>query len=228
MGARENGSLETKRVGVDGEFVASLVAELARTRGYQVQVGVDENVDLGFVEVMEPAELTALPGGPPLVAIVSRRLNRADRVAFRASGAGAILDRDAHLLDLLDVMSTRLFRTRAEERGYAYAANIPDVRYATAGGRSDTGKLLQASSSGAVVLGRTAVTPGTTVDLELNLGPRRAFLRGRAVCSAVGPGQKGFGVEFALDAVDVAPRLGALAAGFEPLSVMRLMRATAS
>ena len=199
-----------RRIAFRGDGAALALAPLSQALGHDRALG--DAADLLIVEGDRRAELVGAYEGP-IVAVFDRRLKAAEREALLADGVHATLDTESSVLDAALAFSTALFETRTEQLLYGREFAITEVRVCDDEGDS-TGRLLGVLTCGALVDTADAWTAGAAVRLFLPLGPLDVELKGRVAFSAHDGPRRALGIEFALEAQDVAPRLGDLAGAF--------------
>lgn len=196
-----------KRIGITGDGIATVARALARAQGHEV-VEVHETCDLAIVEASAPAELERFDDGRAVVVIVSRRLRAVEHDRFVEAGATRVLDGTASVLDVAFAFADTLFDSLCAQRRYAREHGGARVRFKKAGDREAAkGRLVGIARAGTYLVTDEVEPPGTPIEMELTLARQPVRLLGRVACQAGRDDRRGFGVEFALDSNEVAPRL---------------------
>lgn len=192
--------------------MAGVIRSLAETQGHAaVSFEADGPVDLIVVDGDELHPSRVHVPRVPILVVSGRRLRDAEISALKRDGATRVLDRDSSILDLAFVFSDLLFSTRIEQRRYAKSLGGVDVEVACLStGRSGRGRLLGVARCGAILLTENPLPEGTRIEMRLQLDHRPAALRGRVAYTAEQDREQHVGIEFALDDVEVAPKLPTL------------------
>jgi hypothetical protein len=200
-----------KRIGITGDGVASVARALARAQGHDV-VEVHEACDLAVVEASRPEEVEVYEDGRTVVVVVPRRVRSSELERFRAVGAARVFDATASVLDLAFAFSDLLFDSLCAQRRYARAHGGARVRFRRVGDREFAkGRLVGIASAGTYLVTEELEPAGTPIEMELSLARQPVRLLGRVACTAGRDDRRGFGIEFALDSNDVAPRVSDVA-----------------
>lgn len=215
MGGSGGTSLERRRILVRGLRAGPVLAALVEAQGYQaLEDEPPEGCDLVILEAEGPDDIPAGAVEGPLVVLTPRRLRAAEQEAFRARGAQRVLDSESSVLDLAFALSDLLFTTVCQQRRYARLHGGAVVRFAHCEAEAPgtrVGHLLCIARTGSYILSEDLVPEGTPVCLELMAAGRPIPLRGRVAFASAGEDLRGFGLEFALDDHEVAPKLSSLA-----------------
>jgi hypothetical protein len=211
--AVSGGTFVRKRVRVDGDRAACVVAALAETLGLEVVRGDEPVAELVVAEIESTADIANVKTSSPIIALVHRRLRDGEAKALREAGARGVIDRESSILDVAFAFSEILFATRNEQKRYYRAHGGMGIRLRPVGVRNDSGvagQLFEITRSGAFVLSATRFAEGTPIEIELSILGRSAALRGRVAFVHGRDDREGMAVEFALDDQNVAPKLFAL------------------
>lgn len=198
------GALHRRRICVSGTSgVADAVRALAETQGHTVVDFDGEGpTDLMVVDGHEVHPLQVTMPDIPILVVTAKRLKPSAVAELIRSGADRVLDRDANLLDLAFAFSDLLFQTRVEQRRYANQNGGVVVEVASP--TSAPGRLVCVARCGALLMTDERLADGTRVEMRFELAHRPIALRGRVAYTA----ECHVGIEFALDDVEVAPKLG--------------------
>lgn len=192
--------------------MAGVIRALAETQGHAaVSFEADGPADLIVVDGDELHPARVHVPRVPILVVSGRRLRDAEISELKRAGATRVLDRDASILDLAFAFSDLLFLTRIEQRRYAKALGGVDVEVACLSThRSGRGRLLGVARCGAILLTENPLADGTRIEMRFPLDHRPAALRGRVAYTAEQDREQHVGIEFALDDVEVAPKLHTL------------------
>jgi hypothetical protein len=191
----------------------AVVRALAESQGHEV-VGFEEDgaVDLYVLDGVDIHPLQISAPKVPILVVSDRRLKDSDVDDLRRGGSAKVIDRDASILDLAFAFSDLLFETRAEQRRYARRLGGIGVHVKPSQGPELRGRLLGIARCGAILVAGEHLPDGTRIDMRFELARRSISLRGRIAFTAEQDREVHLGVEFALDDVEVAPRLSELMA----------------
>lgn len=204
--------LTRRCISLRGGGVAAVVGGLAEALGHTVAGPRENEADLIVLEADHPEALAAHVGRAPVLVAVSRRLRDSERRAFTKAGAARIADGETTLLDAAFLIEGLLFPTLRLQRRYAQQfGGIGTWFWSAESTRRGRGSLVALSQAGAYLVTEEPVPEGTPITMAVGVGGRTVELRGRVTFLADSEGQRGFGVEFALDHPEVAPRLADLA-----------------
>lgn len=206
------GTVERKRVWVDGARAACVVRALAEAQGLCV-VDDDARADLAVVEAARPAELGGITTRLETIVVSSRRLREPERRALLDAGARAVIDGESSVLDVAFAFSDLLFGSRTKLRRHDRIHGGIPVRVRTLEHvpeiRAD-GRLFDLARRGAFVSTDVSVAEGSPIELELEILGRTVPVQGRVAFVRAHDPRDGLTVEFALDAPEFAPKLFAL------------------
>lgn len=195
-----------KRIFVADDGIAAVASALAVAQGHEV-VRTRDACDMVVCEATSPDELTGAASGPVL-AIVPRRLRSGEAKRFVEAGATAVLGTDASVLDLAFAYADLLFESLCAQRRHARAHGGAGVLFRPVGSAEGVdGRLVGIARAGTYLLTDALEAPGTPIEMTLTLAGQPVRFLGRVACQAGREDRRGFGVEFALDSHDVAPRL---------------------
>ena len=213
MSAMGGKTLEQRQICVTEGPAASVVATLAEALGYRVARGggahrLDVCRDLWVVEASRAEALAPYSGAAQLLVVAPRRLRTGQVQRLRAAGANRVLDAEACLLEAAFALTDLLFETCHDQRHYAEVHAKITVSFLDDTGALQQGRLTGIAHRGGHVTADQAPPEGSTVALTAEIGPWEVPIRGRVafVDSALRPG---FGLEFALDDQQLAPRIEA-------------------
>ncbi len=200
--------LDQKQVRVRGDRAASVVGALAVAQGHGV-AGDSSRCDLIVVEAQAPDDLPRAKPGRPMLVVTRRRLRDRDVRAFEAAGAARVVDADSSVLCVAFALSELLFSTLHEQRQYGRQHGGIAVKVRPVHGQSEVmaqGHLVDVARAGGFVVTEQSVSEGALVIMEMQVAGHVVELRARVAFMA----DRGFGVEFARDDHDVAPKLSTL------------------
>ncbi len=204
-------TLDRRHICVSVGPAATVVATLAEALGYRVTRGGIEDAqnadcDLWVLETTQPSEVGGYAGGAPVLVVASQRLRGGQQQRLCAAGADRVLDVGACLLEVAFGLTDLLFDTGHAQRRYAEAFSQITVRFADDNGKEHVGCLTGITARGARVIAQTSPCDGALLTLTAEFGPWSVPIRSRV--AFVGDELKpGFGVEFALDHQQLAPRI---------------------
>jgi hypothetical protein len=204
--------LLTRRcISLRGGTVADVVGGLAEALGHTVAGPRQDEADLVLLEAESPDLLSTHRGLAPILVVVPRRLRDSERRAFLEAGAARVADSESSLLELAFMIEGLLFPTLRLQRRYARQfGGIGTWFWPTEGARRGKGSLVALSQAGAYLVTDEPLAEGTPITMAIGVAGRTIELRGRVTYVADSEDQKGFGVEFALEDPEVAPRLADL------------------
>lgn len=169
------------RIAVRGQERALRVAAIARAIG--VEITDDGPVDWAIVETEDPAALAAVE--VPVLALASRRLRHAQRVALADAGAQRILDGDATVLDVLLALSEMSFSTTAEQRRWwRKVGGLVLTLQDRATGHVAEGRLAGLTRTAVFAQLSTRVPEGARVEVSIDTPGGRAVIGGRVAYAA--------------------------------------------
>jgi PilZ domain-containing protein len=209
------GMIEPKCIAARGPRAHAIVRALCDLTGHAL-VEDDRAAlvepQLLVVDAERISEASGRAGSVPIIAISARRLRATDVESLKHAGASAVLDADSNVLDVAFAASDLLFATCAQRRRYGRTHGGTHVNLALPSG-SYPARLLDIGRSGAFLSVDHRIEEGTPIEIDVAMLGEPVTLRGRVAYAAANVESvedREIAVEFALDDIEVAPKIATL------------------